>query len=171
MIQKNAIQTDLIKYARDFAPTIHLSLQWDMNHRTRAIPVLEKRLYYFMSRAQREIIGRSWYRYHIPFIGFGETNNLGEYHIHILLKDSSNTIFRWKTAFDKITARAKRTPMPKSPYLQEITPGTEWRVVKYNAKQLHPDRLGNTYANSVLVTSEYLFARKKRGKQWTGRIL
>ena len=171
MFNQNKIYTDLFEYVQAFAPTYHLILQWDCNHRARTITVLEKRLLFFMSRVQREILGRNWYRYHIPFIGFGEINDKGEYHMHVLIKDSSRSLLCWKRAFNKVTLRAKRTPVPKNPYLQEITPGTEWRVVKYTTKQLKPGSLGNTYANSAIISSEYLFSRKKRGSQWNGRIL
>ncbi len=163
--------SDLVKFVTDFGPNYHLTLQWDLNHRTRTIPVLEKRLYYFMSRAQREAFGRNWHRYHIPFIGFGETNSSGEYHLHILLKDSTLSRMDWKKIFDKVASRSKKTPIPKNPYLQEITRGAEWKVAKYDTKQLNANNIGNTYANSVIITSEYLFSRKKRGEQWKNRIL
>ena len=169
MIKENQKNKDLIKYVQDFAPNYHLTLQWDLNHRTRTIPVLEKRLDYFMSRVQRELMGRGWHRHHIPFIGFGEINEFGEYHMHILIKDTQHTLSQWKQAFHKISIRTRQTPIPRNPYLQEITPGTEWQVANYCTKQLNS--VDDAYANSVLITSEYLFGKKKRGKQWVGRIL
>ena len=113
MFNQNKTYTDLFKYVQAFAPTYHLTLQWDCNHRARTITVLEKRLLFFMSRVQREILGRNWHRYHIPFIGFGEINDKGEYHMHILIKDSSRSLLCWKRAFNKVTLRAKRTPYQK----------------------------------------------------------
>lgn len=167
MTKFNKSYEDYVKFAQDFEPTFHLTLQWDKNHRARDIPTLEKRLYYFMSRVQREILGRKWYRHHIPFIAFGETNAAGEYHIHILLKDHTFTQECWETAFRKIALRAKRTPVPKAPYLQGIIPGTAIIIARYDAKQLRSDK----FCDSVVITSEYLFQWKKRGKQWKGRIL
>ena len=168
--QNEALRQAIIDYAESFNPTLHLTLQWDINHRTRDIMTLERRLYYFMSRVQKELLGRTWYRHHIQFIAFGEINASGEYHIHILIKGSMFTQEQWEKAFFKIIKRAKRTPVPKAPYLQGIVPGTEKRVIKYDIKQLRPDRLGRIDTSGI-ITSAYLFKWKKRGKQWKGQIL
>ena len=156
---------DIVEYALDLSPTYHITLPWDTNHRSRSILVLEKRLTYFMGRVEREVLGRAWYRHPSQFIAFGETHANGEYHTHILLKDTKHSRQCWKNALNKVSERAKRTPVPKVPYLQAITPGTEAAVAKYDIKQLRPDRFTGRIDTTSIMPSGYLFCKDRHSKQ------
>lgn len=147
---------DIVRYAMDLKPTYHLTLQWDANHRTRGISILEKRFYYFMSRVLKELLGRKWYKQTIPFIAFGEMGMNGDYHIHMLIKDTRFPLDDWQKVIAKVVLRAKKTPVPKQPYMQPITPGEECHVARYDAKQLS---YFNHY-DSVIFTPELLSQKR-----------
>ena len=164
MLQQNTARDRMINYVSGFAD-YHLTLQWDINHRTRNITTLEKRLYYFMSRVLREMQGRDWYKHPVEFIAFGEIAYC-EYHIHILLKDDVFTMEQWLVALHKVVDRAKKTPVPKAPYLQKVMPGTESFVAAYDIKQLNHERFGSIANDSIIIPSDYLFdTYGKKGKQ------
>ena len=161
MMHNHKTYNALIEYVTDLSPNLHLTLQWDKNHRTSNLQLLEQRLYFFMSRIERELLGRKWYTDHIRFVAFAETNYVGEYHIHVLINDMNHSIENWEKVITKITDRTKRTPIPKEPYFQLITPGEEINVIKYDLKQFCPDFMGRI-DTTRFIPSEYLFNISKQ---------
>jgi len=143
-----------------FAPTHHIPLQFDTNHKPKNIEMLEKYARVVIGRWERVLLGQRWYRKHIPFIMIAEKNESVGWHAHILLKDF---IHDYETLRWGFLAAKKLSGDPVSDWkIIEIDrmPG---HLCEYVMKHVFPDRSGRIDTR-VWIPSEVLFDLPKKRK-------
>ena len=84
-IKSDVVKNALIKWINEiYHPTAFLTIQLPDNLKTENIDKAKEHLRLAMSHFEKQLLGRDWIKYHLPFICFMEEGISGCWHFHIL---------------------------------------------------------------------------------------
>lgn len=131
----NKVQNIIANFLTDTQYTHYLTihLPYTANSLIKAQFTLKKIAISF----EHQLLGRWWFKHHVPFVAIAERHKNQKYHYHLLLSAPQNTTKQLKTAIDNIRCDKKRLPTYTFD-LKEID-HTPDRLSSYCVKQLKSD--------------------------------
>ena len=67
-----------------YHPTVFMTIQLPNHLKTENMEIVQERIRSVMAYFERQLLGRDWHKYHLPFICFMESGKNGFWHAHIL---------------------------------------------------------------------------------------
>jgi hypothetical protein len=113
-----------------------------------------ERLEVLMKRFQKELIGRSWHKKHLPFIGIVERGDDKIYHYHLLIRANDYTYEQLQSAINATCGYMKITA--KTFNLQKINRTPEI-LSTYCTKEMTTENVGGR-----VIASDDLFNTKTK---------
>lgn len=131
------LHDELLNQTNLLNPNWHITLTWDTNHRTRSVEALNNRVKECMAAFERAVLGRNWFRKHLPFIMVAERHADGTLHAHLVLHAPGYD----KENLERLFCISERVDCTSWPEIY-ITPICD-KTATYILKQIKPDYSGS----------------------------
>lgn len=135
-----------------YNPQYFLTVQFPIHKRTTNINTSNKRLHKIMLKFEKLILGKHWYRKHIPFIVIAEHGKTSSnWHYHVLIYDCNFDFFQVQYAFQQVSFQLH---LPHEVLLVEQVYSNG--VNGYTSKEFKSD-FNYHFDTDRIITSEILF--------------
>lgn len=156
IIRKNKDATsllhkDIIDWLCEIEPTHFISIQFPTRQRSKSLELAVDRLKTTMKYFEKQLNIRHWYKKHLFFICFAESNTNNKWHFHIFLVNDRYTDEEIMTAMDNTT---KHFAFSKT--VIDIRPieRTKRKVFSYVTKYLNANKLGHFDSNRIILSTD-----------------
>ena len=133
-------------------PQYFLTVQFPIHKRTTDITKSNKKLHKVMLKFEKLILGKHWYRKHIPFFVIGEHGKYSlNWHYHVLIYDCPFDFFQVQQVFQKVSFQLhlpQEVLMVKQVYSNGVN--------SYSSKEFTTD-INYHFDSDRIITSEILF--------------
>ncbi len=145
-------QNTLEYWLDTYNPQYFLTVQFPIHKRTPNLHLSNKRLHKIMLKFEKLILGKHWYRKHIPFIVIAEHGKTSSnWHYHVLIYDCKFDFFQVRQVFQQVSFQLR---LPHEVLL--VKPIYSNGVNGYSSKEIVSD-LHYHFDTDRIITSEILF--------------
>ena len=145
-------QNALEYWFNTYNPQYFLTVQFPIHQRTPNLHLSNKRLHKIMLKFEKLILGKHWYRKHIPFIVIAEHGKTSsKWHYHVLIYDCNFNFFQVQQVFQQVSEQLR---LPHEVLL--VKPIYSNGVNGYSSKEIVSD-LHYHFDTDRIITSEILF--------------
>ena len=147
-----AIKEALTRWIRKvYDPTMFLTIQLPDSLKTENADKATEHLRRVMAHFERQLLGREWNKYHLPFICFMERGISGLWHYHILFNQGKFKPWHLWLALDNTL---KHFNWPEYCLDLDVIRKNQKRVISYCLKELKVNEYGHFESSQFILSCE-----------------